>query len=82
MDLEDMDFAKNDSIRVSSTKKPTLASNPSDWQFSSNLIFGSDQSVGELKFGSKKQKTPTKNFHMSPNKYLLTSQNLYQLLFL
>jgi len=45
-----MDFAKNDLIlRVSSNMKLTLASNPSDWQFSSNLIFGSDQSVGELK---------------------------------
>ena len=44
-----MDFAVNDFIRVFSNMKLTLASNPSDWQFSSNLIFGSDQSVGVLK---------------------------------
>ena len=52
-------------------RKPTFASNPSDWQFSSNLIFGSDQSVGELKFGSRKQKKPSKVFKMRPKCYVL-----------
>ena len=56
----------------------TFASNPSDWQLSSSLIFGSDQSVGQLKSTIFQQYIPCNN----ATQYLQrnpTSLNLYPL---